>query len=76
MVMTVRFRCESSLFINLFPLPALDGSRLVFLLVEAIRRKPVPREKEGMVHFIGLILLFGLMIVITYHDIVRLVTGG
>ncbi|MBQ1501821.1 MAG: RIP metalloprotease RseP [Firmicutes bacterium] len=62
--------------INLFPLPALDGSRLVFLLVEAIRRKPVPREKEGMVHFIGLILLFGLMIVITYHDIVRLVTGG
>ena len=62
--------------INLFPLPALDGSRLVFMLVEAIRRKPVPREKEGMVHFIGMILLFGLMIVITYNDIVRLVTGG
>lgn len=62
--------------INLLPLPALDGCRLVFLAVEAIRRKPLPREKEGMVHFIGLVLLLGLMLVITYSDIVRLVTGG
>lgn len=61
--------------INLFPLPALDGSRLVFLAVEGIRRKPIDRAKEGMVHFIGLVLLFGLMIVITYQDIARLITG-
>lgn len=62
--------------INLFPLPALDGSRLVFLAVEGIRRKPIPRQKEGMVHFIGLVLLLGLMVVITYQDIMRLVAGA
>ena len=61
--------------VNLLPLPALDGGRLVFLLVEAVRRKPVPPEKEGMVHAIGLLLLFGVFIVITYQDIVRLITG-
>ena len=61
--------------INLLPLPALDGGRLLFLIVEAIRRKPVPPEKEGMVHAIGMILLLGLFVVLTYHDIVRLVSG-
>lgn len=59
--------------INLLPLPALDGGRLVFLIVEAIRRKPVPPEKEGMVHGIGMLLLFGLFIVLTWHDIVTYV---
>ncbi|MBE5767796.1 MAG: PDZ domain-containing protein [Clostridiales bacterium] len=61
--------------VNLLPLPALDGGRLVFLLVEMVRRKPIPPEKEGMVHAIGLILLFGLIIVITYKDIARLIMG-
>ena len=61
---------------NLLPLPALDGGRLVFLIVEAIRRKPIPPEKEGMVHAIGLGLLFLLIIVITFKDVVRLFTGG
>ena len=61
---------------NLLPLPALDGGRLVFLIVEAIRRKPIPPEKEGMVHAIGLGLFFLLFIFLTYHDIVRIVTGG
>ena len=61
---------------NLLPIPALDGGRLLFLIVEAIRRKPIPPEKEGMVHAIGLILLFGLFIVLTYRDVVRLLTGG
>lgn len=56
-------------FINLLPLPALDGSRIVFLLVEIIRGKPVDPEKEGMVHFIGFIALMGLMIFVTYLDI-------
>ena len=41
--------------INLFPLPALDGSRLVFLAIEGIRKKPIDRAKEGMIHFIGLV---------------------
>ena len=61
---------------NLLPLPALDGGRLVFLIVEAIRRKPVPPEKEGVVHGIGLLLLFGLLILLTFHDIARQIAGG
>ncbi len=57
---------------NLLPFPALDGGRLVFLLIEAVRGKPIAREKEGMVHFVGLILLMALMVFIMYNDIVRL----
>lgn len=60
---------------NLFPIPALDGSRLIFLGVEAIRRKPIDPNREGMVHFIGFALLFLLMIAVTYNDILRLITG-
>lgn len=57
---------------NLLPLPALDGGRLVFLIIEAIRRKPTNRTVEGMVHFVGLVLLMGLMVVIMYNDILKL----
>ena len=60
---------------NLLPLPALDGGRIFFILIEGIRRKPIPPEKEGIVHFIGLILLFGLMIFATWNDILRLING-
>ena len=60
---------------NLLPLPALDGGRLVFLVVEGIRRKPVPPEKEGMVHAIGFLLLIGLIVVVTYRDIANLISG-
>lgn len=58
---------------NLLPLPALDGGRLVFLLLEVVRGKPVPPEKEGFVHMAGLILFFLLMIFVMYNDIMRLV---
>jgi regulator of sigma E protease len=57
---------------NLLPLPALDGGRLVFLVVEAIRRKPINRQVEGTIHFAGLMLLMVLMVVIMYHDIVKI----
>ena len=57
---------------NLLPIPALDGGRLVFLFVEAIRGKRVPPEKEGVVHLIGLVALFGLMIFVMYNDLQRL----
>lgn len=57
---------------NLIPFPALDGGRLVFLLVEAVRGKRVPPEKEGMVHFAGFALLMILMIVVMYNDIMRI----
>jgi len=60
---------------NLLPLPALDGGRIFFVLIEAIRRKPIPPEKEGVVHFVGIILLFGLMIFATWNDIMRLISG-
>lgn len=57
---------------NLLPIPALDGGRLVFLAAEAVRRKRVPPEKEGMVHFAGFALLLVLMAVVMYNDIVKL----
>lgn len=56
---------------NLLPLPALDGGRLVFLFVEAVRKKRVPPEKEGYVHFAGIVLLMILMVVVMYNDIQR-----
>lgn len=58
-------------FFNLLPIPALDGSRLMFLVVELVRGKPVNPEKEGFVHFIGFVLLITLMIFVTYSDIVK-----
>lgn len=57
---------------NLLPLPALDGGRIFFILIECIIRRKIPPEKEGIVHFIGLILLFGLMLFATWNDILRL----
>ncbi len=60
---------------NLLPLPALDGGRIFFLLIEFIIRRKIPPEKEGVIHFIGLILLFGLMIFATWNDILRLIGG-
>lgn len=58
--------------VNLLPLPALDGGRLVFAFVEAVRGKPVPRDKEAIVHFIGFVLLLVLMVFVMYNDIMRL----
>lgn len=58
---------------NLLPLPALDGGRLVFLLLEVVRGKPVPPEKEGFVHMAGLILFFLLMVFVMYNDIMRII---
>lgn len=57
---------------NLLPLPALDGGRLVFCIIEAIRRKPVNQRIEGMVHFVGFMFLMVLMVVVMYNDIMRL----
>jgi len=56
---------------NLLPLPALDGGRIVFLGVEALRGKPVDPQKEGMVHFLGFAFLMLLIIVVTWNDIQR-----
>ncbi|GEN81993.1 putative zinc metalloprotease Lmo1318 [Sporosarcina luteola] len=56
---------------NLLPLPALDGGRLLFFLFEGVRGKPVDKQKEGMVHFVGIMLLMVLMLVVTWNDIQR-----
>lgn len=56
---------------NLLPIPALDGGRLMFFAIEAVRGKPIDRQKEGMVHFIGFALLMLLMLVVTWNDIQR-----
>ena len=57
---------------NLLPLPALDGGRLVFVVIEAIRGKRVAPDKEGMVHFVGMMLLFALMIFVLFNDLNRI----
>ena len=62
--------------LNLIPFPALDGGRLFIYLIELIRRKPLPLEKEGIINFVGFALLMLLMIVVLYNDIARIVTGG
>lgn len=54
---------------NLLPVPALDGGRLVLLIVEAIRRKSMKAETEGMIHFVGFALLMVLMVVVTFNDV-------
>ena len=58
--------------LNLLPLPALDGGRLVFMLLEVIRGKPVSPEKEGIVHFAGLVVFMILMVFIMYNDIMKI----
>lgn len=58
---------------NLLPLPALDGGRLIFLFLEAIRGKPINRDKEGFVHMVGLIMLMALMVFVFFNDIRNLI---
>ena len=57
---------------NLLPLPALDGGRLIFLILEAVRKKRVDPEKEGLVHFVGIMILMGLMVIVMFNDIRKL----
>ncbi len=61
--------------LNLLPFPALDGGRLLFVVIETIRGKRVAPEKEGMVHFVGLVILLAVMFVVAFIDIDRLVSG-
>ena len=61
---------------NLLPIPGLDGSRLLFLLVEGVRRKPVKRDLEGAIHFAGFVLLMGLMVVLVYKDVLAIISGS
>lgn len=61
--------------LNLLPIPALDGSKIVFALVEAIRKKPVAPEKEGFIHWLGFLFLMLLIVLVTFNDIMRFFKG-
>ena len=56
---------------NLLPVPALDGGRLLFLLIELVIRRPINPKYEGIIHTAGFVLLMGLMLVVTFNDILR-----
>lgn len=58
---------------NLLPLPALDGGRIVFLAIEGIRKKPIDAKIEGTIHFVGMVLLLLLMLIITFKDIFTII---
>lgn len=68
----IGYICVNVGFINLLPLPAFDGGRLLFMAIEAIRKKPVSPKVENVIHAVGLILLMGLMVVITFNDFIRI----
>ncbi|KPL89099.1 RIP metalloprotease RseP [Ardenticatena maritima] len=62
--------------LNLLPLPALDGGRLVFVLLEVVRGgKRISPEKEGLVHFVGMAILLGFVLIVTYFDVLRIFSG-
>ena len=58
--------------VNLLPIPALDGGRVVFILVEMVRGKPVDPEKEGFVHLVGFVVLLSLMVLLVFNDVKEL----
>jgi len=53
---------------NLLPLPALDGGRILFVLIEAVRGRRIPPEREAMIHFVGMVILVGLMLLVMFYD--------
>ena len=71
-VYLIGYICVNVGFINLLPLPAFDGGRLFFMIIEAIRKKPVSPKVENIIHSVGLVLLMILMVVISFNDIVRI----
>ncbi len=59
--------------VNLLPLPALDGGRILFLIIEKIRRKPLEQKYEGLIHFIGFVLLMIIALLVTFSDVIKLI---
>ena len=58
---------------NLLPIPALDGGRIFLYLIEIITGKPIPKDKEGIIHFVGFVLLMALMVFLLFNDIRKLI---
>ena len=61
--------------VNLLPIPPLDGARIILMFIEAVRGKPLPPEREGIVHLVGYIFLFGIMALVTVWDVMRIMGG-
>ncbi|MGE5453971.1 MAG: RIP metalloprotease RseP [Methylocystaceae bacterium] len=61
--------------LNLLPIPALDGSKIVFAAIEAVRGRPIEPERENLIHLIGFFFLIGLTLLVTFNDIIRLING-
>ena len=57
---------------NLLPIPALDGGRFLFFIIEAFRRRPIPPEKEGIIHLIGFALIAVLGIAVAFNDVIKI----
>lgn len=70
----IAYLCINVGFINMLPIPAFDGGRVLFMIIEKIRGKQMKPKTENTIHAVGLILLMGLMLFITWHDIMRLFT--
>jgi len=71
----IQFLATLSIYLaafNLIPFPALDGSRALFVLIEKIKGKAVPAKVENLIHSLGFVILIGLVIVVTFHDILNL----
>lgn len=68
--------CVNLAIINMLPLPALDGGRIIFVLISKITGRPVSERIEGTVHLIGMMLLFGLMIYVCFNDVIRIFFSG
>ena len=68
----VAFIAVNLAVMNLLPIPALDGGRLLFILIELVTGKRVPEKFEGLVHLIGFILLMALMVFVLFNDVLRL----
>ena len=71
-IFLIAYLCINVGFINLLPIPAFDGGRVLFMIIEKIKGKPITPKTENIIHTVGLILLMILMVVITGQDIMRL----
>src|SRR5438067_321430 len=71
LIFWVGFLSLSLGLVNILPFPALDGGRAAFLLLEAVRGRPVDPAREQMVHYVGLAILFALIGLVTYNDVLR-----
>ena len=64
--------CMNLAIVNLLPLPALDGGRIIFVIISMITGKPISERIEGSIHFAGILLLLGLMVYVTFNDVTRI----